>query len=162
MSGQHESRGFGVGGGSFSALGYEFPAVLDGGCERSGGIDLGGGRGCAGLQEEAFHPGRAEEQKAPARLPADVAAGVDHAARHVDRLPRRQARSRPVDVHFEASFDDVDRLGFVSVSVGRKGPSDGRMVDKQAKRSVGVIAVEVNLGANITGHPHHAGLGTHT
>jgi hypothetical protein len=128
----------------------------------AGGIDLGGGRGCARLQEEALHPGRAEEHKAPARLPADVAARVDHAARHVDRLPGGQARSSPVDVHFEAAFDDVDRLGFVSMSVGRKGPSDGRVVDKQAERSIGVIAVEVDLGANVTGHPHHAGLGTHT
>ena len=58
------------------------------GCQRGGEIDLSIGAGCAGFDEEALHPGGAENHDALARLLADVGARVDQSTRNVDGLPR--------------------------------------------------------------------------
>jgi hypothetical protein len=47
------------------------------------------------------------------------------------------------------------------VSVSRQGPAAWRVVDEQAEGVIGVFGGEVDLGANATGHPHHARLATH-
>jgi hypothetical protein len=45
----------------------------------------------------------------------------------------------PVDLQLEVTFDDVDRLGLVAVSVSRQGQPAWGIVNEEAERAAGVI-----------------------
>jgi hypothetical protein len=126
------------------------------GREQGGEIRLAVRSRLSGLEEEALHTRRAEEHDATADPIPNVATGVNSALGDMDCLASEQPGACPLQLHLELAFDDVNRLGLIGVPVRRQSPTRRRVVDEQAERAGGVLAGQVDLGANATGHPHDA------
>src|SRR4051795_7615343 len=115
----------------------------------------------ARLAEELLHPRGVEGQDATPRGVAYVDPGVHDAGWDVDGLPGPEPLGHPIDRHLELALDHVDRLGRVLMYVRRQRPTGMRMIDEEAEGATGVIAAEVNLGADPAGHPDDLRLGGH-
>src|SRR5687768_1549475 len=96
-----------------------------------------------------------KEHDPAARLPTAVPARVQSACRHVHRLPGPEPKALACDLHLELAPDDVDRLGFPKMTMGRQRPARRRLVDQQAEPSTRLLGTKADFGTNPTRHPNH-------
>ena len=59
------------------------------------------------------------------------------------------------------ALGDVDRLGPVVVSVSRQRPAHWRVIHDQAECAIRVLGTKLDLGENVTRHPHNANIRLH-
>src|SRR2546425_865527 len=112
----------------------------------------------AHLEEEGLETGGGEYHDALAGLGTNVGAAVRNAGRDVRRVPRAERDASPLDLHLKASGQHLNSLRLVRVPVRWQAPPSRRLVDQEAELPIAVGRRELDLGADIAGHPHDSRL----